>query len=161
MAPGMMALRRLSLSEVGRRNLRVAWQSFFFLEKKIESVGVFHQVKLHKLGCSGFGTWELSVLWSHSHMFAASVAEMIHRAKSYRTAPTKWGFPKAFCSYLLIKDSGKWWFILSNIFYGPQRIEEFPPFPTLGASHVQHPISKSKGHGHPQRKPELLRMICH
>lgn len=53
MAPGM-ALGRLSPSEVGRRNLRVAWQKLFFLEKKIESAEFFHQ-SCTSLGALAFG----------------------------------------------------------------------------------------------------------
>jgi hypothetical protein len=127
-----MALGRLSPSEVGRRNLRVAWQKLFFLEKKIESAEFFHQ-SCRSLGALAFGLgnfWPCGVVESHLRRLGAPLPSM----------------KRFFSSYLLIKDSGKWWFIVSKIFPQLRRISDSLTHLSWEFSNVQPPCPKAIGH---------------
>ena len=132
MAPGM-ALGRLSPSEVGRRNLRVAWQKLFFLEKKIESAEFFHQ-SCTSLGALAFGLGNFrpcGVVESHLRRLGGPLPSM-----------KRFFFPHI-CSSKTVENGGLSMFIVSKIF---PSFEEFQThWPTFLGSlatcnlHVQRP----------------------
>ena len=134
MAPGM-ALGRLSPSEVGRRNLRVAWQKLFFFGEE-DRVSWVLPPKLHKFGCSSFWTWELSALWS----------------RGVTSSPPGWPpaldekvfFPHI-CSSKTVENGGLSMFIVSKIFPQLRRISDPLTHLSWEFSNVQSPCPKAIG----------------